>query len=195
MVAQRPRGIAEVGEVAHLEERVAGVGRERAEAVGPQHGGDHRPVAAARLAHDPAVRGLGERPVTLVDEVDDLVAQVAAVAPGPRRVDELAAAERRPGVHEHDEARRRELVDELREVAAERDAVPPHVELPGQALEDVDGRVAALGVLVVAGRDVDPERPEVRVAERVSAQELALDDVLVEAPLELGRPRQHEVAY
>ena len=195
MVAERARSLAEVGQVAHLEERVAGVRGQRAEAVGPEHGRHHGPVAAARLAHDPAVRRLGERPVALVDEGDDLVAEVASVAPRPRRVDELAAAERGPGVHEDDDARSRELVDQLREVAAERDAVPPHVELAGQPLEDVDGGVAAHGVLVVAGRHVHPERPEVRVAERVAAQELALDDVLVEASLELGRPRQHDIAY
>src|ERR671927_460610 len=84
--------------------------RECAEAVGPEHRRHHRPVAAARLAHDPAVRRLGERAIALVDERDDLVAEVAAVAPRTRRGDELAAAERRPCVYEHDEARRRELV-------------------------------------------------------------------------------------
>src|ERR671936_2641285 len=90
VVAERPRGVAEVGEVADLEERVARVRRERAEAVGPEHGRDHRAVAAARVAHHPAVRRLGERPVALVDVRDDLVAEVAAVATGARGVDELA---------------------------------------------------------------------------------------------------------
>jgi len=127
------------------------------------------------------VRRLGERPVALVHEGHDLVTQVAPVSAGARRVDELAAAERRPGVDERHDARRGGRVEELEEARPERGPVAPHVELAGQALDDVDGCVPAVGLVVVAGRDPDPERPSVRVAERVAAEEVALDDVLVEA--------------
>ena len=69
-----------------------------------------------------------------------------------------------------------EVVGELREVAPERRAVAPHVELAGEALDHVDRGVAAIRLVVVARRQVDPERPLVRVAERVSAQRVALED-------------------
>src|ERR671930_239390 len=42
VVAERAHRLAEVRQVAHLEERVAGVGRQAAEDVGPQHRVDHR---------------------------------------------------------------------------------------------------------------------------------------------------------
>ena len=58
----------------------------------------------------------------------------------------------------------------------------PHVDLAGHPLDQVDRREAAVGLGVVRGREVDPERPHVRVAERVAAQDLALDLELVEAP-------------
>ena len=151
--------VAELRQVAELEQRVAGVGREPAEHVGPQHRHDHRAVAAARLAGDPAVRRLGERPVARVDERDDLVAEVLAVAAGARRVDELRAAVRRPGVDGDDERRRAALlreqpVDELRRARPECGAVLPHVELPGHALDQVDRGEAPvrLGVVRRAGR-------------------------------------------
>ena len=94
-------------------------------------------------------------------------------------------------MHGGDVAAREQLVDELREVPPERRAVAPHVELPRQALDHVDRRVAALRVVVVAGRHVDPERPHVRVAERVVLQHLALELVLVEAAGELVGPGLH----
>ena len=65
LVAQRARHLREFGQVARLEERVAGVGGEAAEQVRAQHRGDHGPVAAAALAGDRPVGGLGQRPVAL----------------------------------------------------------------------------------------------------------------------------------
>ena len=143
------------------------------------------------------MRRLGECPVAGVDEGDDLVAEVLAVAPGPRRVDELRAAVRRPAVDGDDERGRavllrEEPVDPLGRARAEGGPVLPHVELAGHALDQVDRREAPVGFGVVGGRDVDPERPDVRVAERVLAQDLALDLDLVEAPHRLPRPRLHE---
>ena len=198
VVAQRAHRLAELRQVAHLEERVAGVRGQPAEDVGPQHRVDHRAVAAARLAADPAVRGLGHRPVVRVDARHELLDDVRVVAAGARRVDELAAAERRPRVDPDEDRRRRvalgeQLVHQLREVLAERRPVAPAVELPGQPLDHVDRRVALIGIVVVARRHVDPERPHVRVAERVALQHLALEGVLVEAAGELVRPGFHAV--
>src|SRR3954468_16044678 len=102
-----------------------------------------------------------ERPVPGVDPRDDLVAEVGVVVADARRVEELGAADRGPGVDPDDDRRRRlaaseELVGELREVPrAKRRAVAPHVELPGVALDLVDRWVAPLRLVVVAGRQVD----------------------------------------
>ena len=76
---------------------------------------------------------------------------------------------------------REQPVDELGHVRPEGGAVPPHVELSGHPLDQVDRREAPVGLGVVGGREIDPERPDVRVAERVAAQQLALDLELVEA--------------
>ena len=78
------------------------------------------------------------------------------VSAGARRIDELRAADRRPAVHQHDDRRRRFaarelLVDQLEEARTERVAIAPHVELPGEALDLVDDRVATVA-LVVPGR-------------------------------------------
>src|SRR5205823_9257308 len=103
-------------------------------------------------------------------------------------------AERGPRVDVDEQARRRvasreHLVDELREVLPEGAAVAPHVDLPGQALDDVDRRVAPLRVGVVARWQVDPERPNVRIAERVVLEDLALELELVEPAGQVVRPR------
>ena len=197
VVAQRAHRLAELRQVADLEERVARVRGHSAEDVRPQQRVDHRAVAAARLAADPAVRGLGHRPVVRIDERHELVDDVRVVAARARRVDELAAAERRKRV-DPDQDRRwgvalgEQLVHQLREVLAERRPVAPAVELPGQPLDHVDRRVPLIGV-VVARRHVHPERPHVRVAERVVLQHLAIEGVLVEAAGELERPGFHAV--
>jgi hypothetical protein len=104
---------------------------------------------------------VGECPVGGVRPRDHLVAQIGVVPPRARGVDELAAADRRPAVHPHHDARRdlspgHALVGQLREVLAERRAVPPHVQLPGEPLDLVDGGVPALGLVVIPGREVDP---------------------------------------
>jgi hypothetical protein len=82
-------------------------------------------------------------------------------------------------------------VDSLRRARAEGRAVPPHVELPGHPLDQVDRGEAAVGLDVVCGGHVDPERADVRVAERIVAQQVALDLELVEASHRLPRPRLH----
>ena len=141
-------------------------------------------------------RGRRQRAVVLVDPGHHLVAEIGVIAAGAGRVEELAAAEGRPGVHPHDHAgwrlaNREQLVGELGEVAAEGGAIAPHVELTGQPLDHVDGGVAPLRLVVVAGRHVHPERPLVRVAERVVAQRRALEDVLLIASGRLRAPRPH----
>src|SRR5581483_452890 len=103
---------------------------------------------------------------------------------------------RRPGVDEDDHRRRavflpEQAVDALRRARPEGGAIPPHVELPGHALDQVDGRETTVGLGVVRRREVDPERADVRVAERVVAQDVALDLELVEATHGLARPGLH----
>ena len=106
VVAQRADRPAEVGQVAHLEQRVPGVGGQSAEQVGPEHRGDHGAVAAARFARDAAVVAVGERPVLRVDPGDDLLAEVRVVPAGAGRVEELAPPERGPAVDPHQDAGR-----------------------------------------------------------------------------------------
>ncbi len=172
--------------------------REAAEEVGAQHRRHHRAVAARRLALDAAVPGFGERAVTPVDPRDELVAEVGVVAPDRGRVEELRAAELRPGVDPDDDRGRHvpgceHVVAELRErLCAERRPVAPHVELAGVALDHVDRRVATFRLVLVTRREVDPQGPLVRVAERVPAERLAREDVLVEASgLRVAPGRRH----
>src|SRR5262249_8390279 len=134
------------------------------------------------------------------DERHDLVAEVLAVTAGAGRVDELRAAIGRPRVDEDDDRRRavllrEEPVDPLRHVGTERAPVPPHVELAGHPLDQVNRREAAVGLGVVAGREIDPDRTPMRVAERVATQQLALDLELLEAPCRFTRPRLHEAFF
>ncbi len=141
------------------------------------------------------MRGSGERPVALVDERHDLLAEVRVVAARAGRVEELAAPELRPRVDEDDDGglrgpRGERLVAELEEVLPEGRDVAPRAEEAGQPLDDVERRQALVRV-VVAGRHVDPERAHVGVAEGVVAQGVALELVLVEAAGGLPRPGLH----
>ena len=196
VLAQVPDALGELGQVAVLEQGVAGVGRERAEQVGTQHRRDHRAVAAAGLAADRPVPRRVQRPVVPVDPRDDLVADVGVVAAGAGRVEVLAAAVRGPRVHE-DNDRGRGLaggehgVGRLGERLPVGRPVAPDPHVPGEAGDHVDAGVAALRLVVVARRDVHEQGPLVRVVQRVAAQQLAADDVLFQAAGELGGPRQH----
>src|SRR5205823_2338233 len=76
-------------------------------------------------------------------------------------------------------------------VQPERGAVPPHVQLPGESLDGVDRGVPAPRVVVVPGRDVHPQRPVGRVAERVVLERLPVDRVLLDASGELDAPGFH----
>ena len=117
------------------------------------------------------------------------------VAAGAGRVDELAAAVGRPGVHVDDDARRRaargeQRVGGLRERRPEGGAVVPHRHGARVALDDVHRRVAAVRLVVVARRHVDLERALGGVAERVAGELLAHDRVPVEAAGERARERR-----
>ena len=196
MVAKRTRAVGEPVDVAVLVERVACVARETAEEVGPEHRRDERPEAAARLPRDAAVLRRVEGAVALVDEWHDLAADVRVVVACPGRVDVLRAAERGPRVdvdddHGLDLSAGDPRIRLLGERPAVRRPVPPHGNLPRVALEDVDGRIAALGLVVVAGRHIHPERSLVGVAERIAAERFALERVLVDAPGERVRPGLH----
>jgi hypothetical protein len=52
------------------------------------------------------------------------------------------------------------------------------------ALDDVDGRIAPLGILVVAWRHIDLDRALGGIAQRVVRQQLADDDMPIETALE-----------
>jgi hypothetical protein len=167
---------------------------ERAEDVRAQHRHDHRAVAAGRLAGQPAAVALGRGRVARVDELDDLVAEVVQVAPGRARVEELRAAEARPGVDEDQQrvrcvARGEQRVEALDHRWLERVAAQPHVELAGVALDDVDDRQRARVVELDPGRPVDPQRPARGVADRVVGQRAGLDDEAVECPVHRALPR------
>ena len=171
-VAQPPRREPEERADRDIEEAAAGVAREAGEEVGPEHRGDRGAVAAARLACDPAK---ATRVVALIHERDDLVAEVGVVPTAAVGINELRAADGRPGVDEDDPGVDVLPVEQLEERGPERGAVPPHLELPGEALKHVHGRATRVSL-----RRVDPQRPLVRVAEWVPAQRLAHDHVLVE---------------
>ena len=66
----------------------------------------------------------------------------------------------------------------------------PHVELAGEALDDVDGRERLRVVELDAGRAVDVQRPPRRVAERVAGQRLGLDHEPVERAVQRPLPRR-----
>ena len=170
--------------------------REPAPEVRAEHRRHHGAVAAARLARDAAVLARGHRSVARVHPRHHLIAEVGVVAAGARRVHELAPPDGGPAVDPDQDAGRRvagreEPVGQLGEVQPERGAVVPHVHLARVALDHVDARVAVVALVVVPRRDVDRDRTDVRVAERVALQHLALDRPLVHASGELDRPGQH----
>jgi hypothetical protein len=93
LVPESTRGLADLPEIAGLEERVPGMSGETAEKIGTEHRCDHRPVAAAGLSGDATVLRHREGAVVGVHPRDDFVAEVGVVAAGARRVEELASAE------------------------------------------------------------------------------------------------------
>src|SRR6266480_551826 len=196
LLPERANRITELREVARLEQCVSGVRRQAAPYVRPEHRNDHRAIAAARFPLDASMCPVGHGPVPLVDEGNDLVTEEPEVVTGSRGIEELAPAERGPAVDPRDDDGRRpaaceEVVCELRVVPAERRAVPPHVELTGEPLDHVDRREPLARVVVVPGRDVDPQWSVGWVPERVAPERLALDRVLLEPPVKVERPRLH----
>src|SRR5262249_35561430 len=84
-----------------------------------------------------------------------------------------------------------QVVDQLRRVLAERRAVAPHVQLARQPLDQVHAREAPLGIRVVPRRHVHPQRPDLRVAQRVPLERPAVDLELVVAAGDLRLPGLH----
>jgi hypothetical protein len=150
------------------------------EEFGPEHRGDRRAVAAGRLAGDAAE---AVRVVVRIDERDDLVAEIGVVPAAAVRVDELRATDGRPGIDEDDPRVDVLPVDQLEKGRPEGGTVSPHLELSGEALKHVHGRTARIAV-----RRENPQRPFVRIAERVPAQRLACDHVLGEPAAQLACP-------
>ena len=195
MVAQRAGDLRELRHIARLEQRVTGVRGERAEHVRPHHRHDHRAVAAGRLAGQRARFAVGQRRIALLDERDDLVAQVVLIAAEPERVQELRTAVGRPAVDERDQRVRavaggEHRVDPLDHRGLERGAVEPHVDLARVALDDVDDGQRSRVVELDPGRAVDVQRPACRIAQRIVRQELGLDDQTVERAVHRPLPRR-----
>src|SRR5437660_2725866 len=198
-VPERADGAGEVRQVAVLEQGVAGVAGEGAEQVRPQHRRDHRAVATAGVGHHAAVAGDRQRPEAGGHPGHHVLAQVRVVAAGGRRVEVLAAAERRPAVDEDHDAGRRlagreQLVHHLGERVRERAPVAPHVHLAGVSLQDVDRGIAPVGPVVVRRRQIDPERPAGGVVQRVVAQVAAVDPDLLQPARPLDVPGSHGYA-
>src|SRR5256714_4381628 len=138
----------------------------------------------------------GQGSILGIDPGHDLVTQVGVVAPGGRRVHELAAAERGPAVHPYQDARwsfspGEQLIGQFREVLPEGRAVAPHVELAGQALYHVNRWVAPRWLLVVARRQVDPDGPRVWVAQGVIFEDLTFEDSFFVTSAKFKRPWIH----
>jgi hypothetical protein len=132
------------------------------------------------------VCGGGECPIAAVDEGHDLVAQVRVVAARPRRIDELAASIRGPCVNEDHDARRHVAVGEQRvrglgKGRAKRRAVVPHGSRARVALDDVNGRIAPFGVVVVAWRHIHLQGTFGGIAERIVREKLADDGMPLHA--------------
>ena len=170
---------------------------EAAEEVRPQHRRHHRAVAAARFAGDAAVRrrlrafGSARRPRGRSRRRGRCGSGPCPASRGTGVPPRTSRRRSRPETRGRRLAGGEELVHQLRRVLAEGRAIAPHVELSGQALDQVDRGVAVLGLVVVAGRRVDPERSHVWIAERVPFKRLTLERVLFEAAGEVDRPGQH----
>src|SRR5207245_1071723 len=93
LVAKRSNRLWEEVRVRHLEEGVAGVRRQAAEQIRPQHRCDHGAISATRLAGDAAVTRLRQRSIPGVDPGNDLIAEIRVVVTRAGRVDILASAQ------------------------------------------------------------------------------------------------------
>ena len=200
VVAQDARRFREHRPVAGLELRVPRVGRQPAEHVRPEHRADHRPVAAARLPGDPTVVTRRQRPVAASTNCDHLVAQVRVVAPGrvesrywlpPYEVQQSTNTTIAGAARPRRTIPCEQRIDVLRGRRAEGGSVPPHVDLAGHPLDQVDRRITSARGVVVARRQVDPDRPHRRVTERVPPEGRAVDRELVEATAERPGPGTH----
>jgi hypothetical protein len=134
---------------------------------------------------DATVLRAGQCPVVRVHPTHHVLAQVGVVVPGPRRVHELRTSVRRPGVHVHNDAgwglpAGEELVGHLGERLAIRGAIGPHGEGSGETLDFIHRRVAHPGIVVVARRDVYPQRTVGRIAEMVPLERHGMNRVLIE---------------
>ena len=141
---------------------------------------------------------IGGGRIALVDERDDLVAEVGLIAPGPGRVEELRSAVAGPAVDHDDDRvgairRGQHRVHPLDEGRLEGAAAGPHVELAGVALDHVDARQRPRMVELDSGRPEHVERPPGRIAERVVGEEVGFDHEPVEGAGERPAPRSAEL--
>src|SRR5579884_547796 len=118
------------------------------------------------------------------------------IATGAGRIEELAATERSPAVDPDEDARgrftlREKFVGHLRKILPEGSTIAPHIKLARQPLNQVNARVAPLLLLIVAGRQIDPQRALVGVTERIIPESLALENDLIKTSSKINRPGQH----
>ena len=191
---ERARGLRELGQVADLEQRVARVGGERAEHVGAQHRHDHRPVAAGRLAGQPAVVAVRGRRVVRVDERHHLVAEIghgtarSSVESRNCEPPNVVQASTSTTIASGQPPVANRWSSRSRNVGSKATRLRPHVELAGVALDHVDRRQRPGVVALHARRAVDPQRPVGGVAERVAGQQLALHHEPVERAVQRALP-------
>ncbi len=193
LVSQGAGDDRKLGQVAHLEQRVAGVRGKRSERIRAQHRHDHRTVAPGGLTCQPTMVATWKGRIALLHEGRHLVAEVVHVAPGARRVEELRTAERGPGIDEHHDrigalAGGEHRVEPFDHRRLERLPAQPGVDLAAVALDqEHDGH--AIARVADARRLVHVQRSPRRVAERVIGEQLRFDDQLVQRAGQRPLPR------
>src|SRR5579885_2150375 len=139
---------------------------------------------------------LRQRPIMRIYPGNNLITEIGVIASGAVLFEELATTERGPAVDPDEDARgslafREEFVGHFREIFPEGRTVAPHIKLARQPLNQVNARVAPLLLLIVAGRQIDPQRALIGVAERITLESLALENDLIKTSSEISRPGQH----
>ena len=143
----------------------------RAEDLGVPHAHHERAVASARLADHAAMVARREGPEAGVDEGDELLDQVVFVVPECGGIHVLAAAQVREAVGEGQDHRPGGTLGEKRvhPVCDSRRpgvVVQEHPPAPGESAEAPRDRIALL-CLVVSGRKVEEELPDVGIAGKI----------------------------
>ena len=164
-----------------------------AEHVGPLHRDAQRAVAAHRVAGQPTARARGQRPVVAVHVAHQVVGDIALPVAGGDRVRVHAAAVGVHAVRHHQDHFSRQprtehtLRDDV-ELAAGR---PEVAEVrAGVAVQQVDDRIAPVGFLRIARRQVDRDLGRRRLLHQVAFKRLAVHLDALERAFEHDRRRR-----